>query len=392
MWVFRYGRASESILIALCAVILLCTVPRCVHAQTVEAQRCADGTLLPPNGNCRAYLCGRGWAQSHGLGYLCGASGAPPYGPSAAAIEAERAQQRARRQQADEQRRLAEQQRKFAEEQRLEREKKEQEREAWEASVKRDAERLKGPSTDDGQLKGVGANSNFFGLKGVSPEEATSNPNYGIRTGGLKGSPYRVSGAWEQLHCAATFLGDALTDLKKIETGEADARELDEIKFIAGKAGAIMHGGTVKATGECPPTGPMPIRLRGPQLAHEAHVVDGLLPRTVRDAETYVASRQKADALRQRLDTLKKATTTEKTTVPPAPPIQKGQTFSRSADQRRITAVYRVQKENERKKSNYLALLLTTQRALNEANSQKIASAADAEKVAKETQAILAGH
>ncbi|MFZ0707687.1 MAG: hypothetical protein WAM71_18950, partial [Candidatus Korobacteraceae bacterium] len=74
-----------------------------------------------------------------------------------------------------------------------------------------------------------------------------------------------------------------------------------------------------------------------------------------------------------------------------AQPTQPKPGPSPSANQQDINAIYRQQKENEKKKTDYLALLLETQRALNDVNSQKIASAADAEKVQKEAQTIMAG-
>lgn len=313
-------------------------------------------------------------------------------GPSAAEIDAEREREA-------EQQRLAEAERKLAEQQRLDEERRKQEQEEWERSVAEAAGSLKGVSTDDMGLKGVDDTASF-GLKGVSPDEAASNPQFGIKTGALSGSPHSVQGAWRQLHCAAEFAGDAVADLKRIETGQADARELDEIKFVVGQASAVIHGGTVTVdTSTCGGTGPMPVKLTSMSLAHEAPVIDGLLTRTVHDAETYVASRQKADALRQKLSTLKAENpasnaqgpaSTSNPAVKPLP-APTGQNRQLSADQQHINEVYREQRENESRKSDYLALLRETQRALNEANSQKISSQSDAEKVEKETQAILAG-
>lgn len=196
------------------------------------------------------------------------------------------------------------------------------------------------------------------------------------------------------MHCAAEFAGDAVADLKRIESGEAGPSELDEIHFVAGQASAVMHGGPV--TVECSPAPAIDLS-RGPDPSQEMPIIDGILKRTVHDADTYVAAQQKADALRQKLDALRAqnaAPATHKPASAPNPaatpsPAPTAQNPPLSADQQRINEVYQQQKKNER--PDYYALLRETQRALNEANSQKVSSQADADRVQKETQAIMAG-
>lgn len=165
------------------SVVLSCAIP--ARTQTVEEDRCADGTLQPP-GTCVAHLCRSGWAQSHGYGARCGSAGSngANSGPSAAESEAEREREA-------EQARLAEAQRKLAEQQRLDAERRQREHEEWERSVAEAAGSLKGVSTDDTELKGVGGQTDFFGLKGVSPDEAGSM----IKTGEPGGPSHSVMGA-----------------------------------------------------------------------------------------------------------------------------------------------------------------------------------------------------
>lgn len=363
----RYGTRFLMFGGFLCVV---CANPLWVRAQT-------------PTGDCIDY---NGHVVRCSVRPGGGSSGGEPTytGPTEAEIKAEQAREAERA-------RLAAEQRKWAAEHRADEERRQQEHDEWLRSVASAAGSLKGVSTDDGQLKGVsGGNTNFFGLKGVSPEEAASDPNFGIKTGEPGGTPQSVQGAWQQLHCAAAFAGDAVADLKKIETGEAGASELDEIHFVAGQASAVMHGGPVTVdTSTCAGSGPMPVNLSSADIARETPVIDGLLTRTIHDADTYVASQQKADALRQRLETLKAQSAAPDAQRPASGPDSKPP--AAPATQNPPLRADQQQKANESKKSDYLALLRETQRALNDANSQKISSQADADRVEKQTQAIMAG-
>lgn len=371
-------------LLASCGAALVCCAAP-ARAQTEVERMCGDGSYHPAGFNCTAYLCSNGWAQSHGLGYRCGSSGGAPSGPSAAEIEAERERAAERKRLAD----LADADRK---QQQLDAERRQREHDEWMRSLNDAVGSLKGVSTDDMGLKGVGGQTDFFGLKGVSPDEASSM----IKTGEPEGSPHSVTGAWQQLHCAAELAGDAIADLSKIETGAADARELDEIKFVAGQASAVMNGGTV--TVECAPAPPMNVHLTSSDIERQTPIMDGLLKRAVHDAQTYVESTQRADGLRQQLDTLKAQRAAPAAQQPisspaaaPAPTPQTSPGFSQSADQQKINTAIQQQKAYQKSHEDYYALLRETQRALNDANSQKISSQADADKVQKETQAILAG-
>lgn len=308
-------------------------------------------------------------------------------GPSAADIEAEHAREAERE-------RLAGAQQRVADEQRREAEKKKQDDAEWKQGVAEAVGSLKGVSPDNMEIKG--ASSGTFGLKGVSPDEAASNSVFGIKARAPDNYSRDVSSAWKQLHCANELAGYALSDLHKIETGDADARELDEIKYLAGEANKALNGNPVGV--QCSAAPAMPT-VKGFDPQQVAPIEKKLLTRTVQDAENIVTSREKVEGLQQKLDELKAQKASFETQgsksaakqTNPASPSQSGQSPSLSVDQQHINQVYQQQKENEKKKSDYLALLRETQRALNEANSQRVASAADAEKVEKEKQAIMAG-
>lgn len=358
--------AQASLIVVI--VLVVCAVPRWAHAQT-------------PTGDCIDY---------NGHVVRCtarsgGSSGGSTYtGPSEAEIEAERAR-------AAERERLAEAQRKLEQQRKLDAEKKKQEEADWKHGVAEAASSLKGVSSDDMQLKGV--NTGSFGLKGTSPDEAASNPLYGIKARKSDNYSRDVSTAWKQVHCAAELAGYAVADLQKIETGAADARELDEIKYLAGEANNALNGNPVGV--QCSAAPAMPSMKGFDPVAMEP-VTAKLLTRTVHDAENIVSSRQRIADLQQKLADLKaqKPGVNAHAPINPTPAQQSSQTNQSSpltADQKHINEVFQQQKANEAKKSDYLALLRETQRALNEANSQKITSSADAEKVQKETQAIMTG-
>jgi hypothetical protein len=305
-------------------------------------------------------------------------------GPSAAEIEAERAREAERKRLAD----LQEQQ----EQQRLRDEaRKKQEEEDWKNGVKAAAASLKGVSPDNMQLKGE--NSASFGLKGVSSADASTQIK--LHTpGGARGD---VSTAWQQLHCSAEIMSYAVADVQKIANGEADARELDEVKYLANEASNALHGNAPRVA--CS-TAPSISFTRAPDPAKLASVYEGLITRTVNDAENIVSSRQKAQELRQQLDDLKtkaKTPTGSQAEAPQKTPptsqtsSQSGQNANPTADQQHINEVYQQQKKNEQKKSDDLALIREIQRQLNKVNSQKLASAADADKVQQETKKLLNG-
>lgn len=302
-------------------------------------------------------------------------------GPSEAEIEAQRKRaaeellkQLEHQQQIEEQRQAAERARAEAE---------------WKAGVADAAAHLKGVSPDNMQLKGV--DSSTFGLKGVSPEEAVGNPAYGIKARSADSDNRDVSTGWQQLHCSAELANFAVEDVHKIATGEVDARELDEVKYLAGQAMEALHGNPVGV--QCSSAPPMHLASH-PDPRQLTPVYEKILTRAVHDGETLVASRQKAEILKTQLADLKAQATSRY-----QPPQETSSNDPASAAQNPVQGIDQLHKDQassqqnpgEQKRPDYLELLRQTQRALNEANSEAIHSAADIAKVHEETQAILAG-
>lgn len=348
-----------------------------MFAVVASAAAHAQDPTAVPTGDCIDYS-GHVVRCSAGSG---GSSGGSTYsGPSASVIEEQRrlAAEKQRLQDLERQQKL-EEERQAAERARAEAE--------WKAGVADAAAHLKGVSSDNMQLKGV--DSSAFGLKGVSPDEAAGNPDFGIKTRSPDADNRDVSTAWKQLHCSAELANYAVEDVHKIATGEADARELDEVKYMANEAMEALHGNPIGVQcSSAPPvhfaTNPDPQRM-GP--AYEK-----ILTRTVHDGETLVASRQKAEVLKKQLADLQTQAASEY--QPPrksAPDTTTANGTEPIADQQRKIKASSQLKTEETKKPDYLALLRATQRALNEANSEAIRSAADIARVHKETQAIMAG-
>jgi hypothetical protein len=311
-----------------------------------------------------------------------GSDGSYYPGPSEAEIQAQRAKE-------EEQHRLIELER----QQKLEEDREAAERakaEAeWKAGVADAASHLKGVSADNMQLKGI--DSSTFGLKGVSPEEAAANPDHGIKARSADADNRDVSTAWKQLHCSAELANYAVEDVHKIATGEADARELDEVKYLAGEAMEALHGNPIGVQcSSAPPvhfaTTPDPQRL--------TPVYGEILKRTIRDGETLVASREKVESLKKQLADLRTEATSQyqpRREPSSAKAALTAESPKANADRQAKAETGSEQKAPQAGKPDYLALLRATQRALNEANSQAIRSTADIARVHQETEEILAG-
>ncbi|HEV2135782.1 MAG TPA: hypothetical protein VGR47_16210 [Terracidiphilus sp.] len=355
----------NSVLFAGIAMVF-CVISQRLHAQT------PTGDCIDYNGHVVRCSAGSG-GSSDGSNYS---------GPSEAEIQAQRAKE-------EEQHRLIELER----QQKLEEDREAAERakaeEEWRAGVADAASHLKGVTADNMQLKGIGDST--FGLKGVSPEEAAGNPNYGIKARSADSNQRDVITAWKQLHCSAELANYAVEDVHKIATGDADARELDEVKYLAGEAMEALHGNPIGVQcSSAPPvhftTTPDPQRL--------TPVYGEILKRTVRDGEALVASREKVESLKKQLADLQ-----AQAAIRYGPKRQPGsdagtpneRNQESGTDQPQKGEANAQQKAQMQKKPDYLELLRATQRALNEANSEAIRSTADIARVHKETEAIMSG-
>jgi hypothetical protein len=349
------------------AFVCCITATLMTWAQNPTVAYCPDGTRVRYGDPCPSSSRSTGTASTNSAS-------------SAAEMEAETARKR-----------MEELQRQQEEQRRLEEEKKRKEQEKRKSDVADAAAHLKGVSPDNMQLKGE--NSASLGLKGVSSGDASTQIH--LRSPGEPTGD--VSTAWQQLHCSAEIMGYAVADVQKIASGEADARELDEVKYLANEASNALHGNAPRVA--CS-TAPSINFARAPDPAKLASVYEGLITRTVNDAQNIVAARQKAQELQQQLGDLKakaktptgsQTETVQKSPAASQAPSQTGQNANLTADQQHINEVYQQQKKNEQKKSDDLALLRAIQAHLNEVNSRMIASAADADKVQQETKKLLNG-
>lgn len=347
-------------------------------AVAVSAPVLAQDPTAVPTGDCIDYN-GHVVRCSAGSG---GSDGGYDPGPSVAEIQAQKAREAEKQRLIElERQQQLEEQREAAERARAE--------EEWEAGVADAASHLKGVSADNMELKGVDSSS--FGLKGVSPEQAGGNPEYGIKARSRDADSRDVSTAWKQLHCSAELANYAVEDVHKIATGEADGRELDEVKYLAGEAMEALHGNPIGVQCSSAPavhfaTTPDPQRL--------APLYGGILTRTVRDGETLVASREKVESLKKQLADLRAqaAIRYEPKRQPDADtPTPNERNQEADAGQQKKGEAGAQPKAQMQKKPDYLELLRATQRALNEANSEAIRSTADIARVHKETEAIMAG-
>jgi hypothetical protein len=359
--------------------ISTCIYAAPAHAQHVAAVACGDGSVHPPGFDCRAYLCRTGWAQSHGHADACSSSqpanrstfGPPTYAPpptnNAAAeheaeIERERAREKARARAAAEEKRRHEE---------------------FEKNKTDALKDLKGDSTSDLDLKGVGAgtikdkNTPFFGLKGVG--------DTGIKDIAPARNPRDVSTAWKQLHCATEISGYALADATKLD-GQID---LDEVRYLAGEAISALHGESLGV--QCSEAPPMPKTYSQRQLDPSRYLplYESMMQKTVKEAEKIQAINQELDALKQkeqksreRLQELRSQTGNR-----PATKAASGQQANSESQQiaqaeaeqkayhererQRALEVYKEQKERQSAMADALAALRAAQRLINEQNAEK---------------------
>jgi len=247
---------------------------------------------------------------------------------------------------------------------------------------------MKGVSSNEVGLKGVGNvkddSTGFFGLKGVGdtgikrikPEKI--KPEKNVRD---------VSTAWNQLHCAGYITGYALS--------AAEKGDVDEVRYLAGEAIHALNGEQKGV--ECATAPPPPAIYGKSTVGHEALVsfYKDVLDKSVRDAEKINSANQRLPQLKAQQETAKQrvadlqkdsqrptkqdaspASTQEK----PKDDVSKAaaeQKAYQEQDQRKINEVYKTQQEKRNAREEALRALRTSQRALNEANSEKITGSQD---------------
>jgi len=150
------------------------------------------------------------------------------------------------RQQEEQQREEAERQRKLEEARRQEILRKQEAERRWEEEKAVMLKSLKGVAPGDPQLKGVGGNTPFFGLKGVEPKDSGLKP---VQPAGV--SPSLLT-AWKELRCAAV-IAEASIGHGESATTPADVQE---IHYLAGQAMTALNGGKLEVA--CDPQAPNP--------------------------------------------------------------------------------------------------------------------------------------
>lgn len=321
-------------------------------------------------------------------------------GPSPAEIEAERERQA-------EKKRLEEIQRQM-EQERLQREAEEKKaQEDFVMAVRRAAGELKGVSHDDPGLEGVSSgNTAFFGLKGVSPDEAAAN----IDTASPDHASRDVSTASKQLTCAADITSYALKHVSNLVAGKGTQSDLDEIKYLAGEASNALQGNPIGV--QCNSSSALRF-TKSPDLKTIAPAYKAGLDKMVRDtlalynAEQQSAlAQQKVDDAKKRMDELKAQRATQLAlpstdsqlstkSVSANGEIDKAyaeQKARQQKDQGNIDQIYQEQKKLQQQQFDALALLRKAQAEYNAVNSQKVSETRAATQDVKNLSALESGN
>lgn len=369
-------------------VAVYCAAP--ALAQTpVPTGTCAGGGR--PAGPCTPRSSGSSGSSSPGS-YS---------GPSAADIEAERARE-AKRKRLEELQRQAEleRQRREAEQKRAQ--------EEFLREVQAAAGQLKGVSGDELELKGVGDNTAFFGLKGISPNEAAPH----INTSRPDASARDLSTASKQLTCAFSITNYALTHVSNVVAGTGTDADMDEIKYLAGEAVNALQGDPVGV--QCNSTGALKF-TKAPDLKTLTPAYKNALNRIVRDSQQLYDTQQKAAAAQQkfeeakrRLAELKQQSTSQSTqtsdgsqttakSVPSSGDAAVDKAYAeqkawQQKDQDKINQVYEQQKKMQQQQFDALALLRKAQAELNAINSQKIGETRAATQDVKQLSVLQSGN
>jgi hypothetical protein len=387
------------------AIKLLVTAIAMVFGGRIASAQCGDPPVNYSNvrqwaAACRAY----GGHVSNGqcVGWdtnWCNHGSQPTdnsnSGPSAEELERQRAEQLQRQQ---EQERI----RQEAERLRAQRE--------FEDEVRKLSGELKGVSNNDSGLKGVdGGNTAFFGLKGVSPTDASTM----IKTAPADRSSRDVSTASKRLTCATDITNSALKHVTKIVSGTGSQADLDEIKYLAGEGTNALQGNALGV--QCNSNASLTF-TRALDLPHIAAAYKTAMDRVVKDSGTLYQLQQQAESVQQNVDEAKKQVDelkSQKTVqaqrppasqTPPNPAKSTGdpvvdkayaqQKAWQQQDQEKINQVIAEQKKLQQEKPACppCALLKKVQAEQNAFNSQKVNATRALTDDVKKTEDIVAGN
>lgn len=226
--------------------------------------------------------------------------------------------------------------------------KKKQEQEAFQAQAKDAASKLKGVSPDTLHLKG--GNTAFFGLKGISPSDAST----AIKTNPPDKSDRDVSTAEKQLLCAADISKRVFTHALNLANGIGNKDDLDEIKYLAGEAANALQGQSVGV--QCNSSGSLTFtKTADPRTITPMY--KAALDIVVRDSEKLYFLQQHAGTARQNAERAAKAADEAKKrsigSAQPAPASNQNSKTTQPPQQNRdadIAKIFAQQKENERQK------------------------------------------
>lgn len=303
-------------------------------------------------------------------------------GPSPAEIEAEREREA-------EKKRLEKLQQQM-EQERLAREAEQKKaQEDFVMAVKKAAGELKGVPHDGSGLKGIsGGNTAFFGLKGVSPNEAAAN----MKTAGPDRTSRDVSTASKQLTCAADITNYALEHVSSLVSGTGSQADLDEIKYLAGEAANALQGNPIGV--QCNSSAALRFSKK-PDLKTIAPAYKARLDKMIGDSQALYKAEQQAALVQQKIAETRKQVDELKAqrASPGAQPSTDSPSATKPAsaggdqavdkayaeqkawqqkDREKINQVYEEQKKLQQQQSDALALLRKAQAEYNAVNSQKV--------------------
>ncbi len=264
---------------------------------------------------------------------------------------------------------------------------------------------LKGVSHGDMGLKGVDGNTDFFGLKGVSPEEAGA----AIETAPPDASSRDVSTTTKQLTCAADITNYALKHVSNIVSGTGSQTDMDEIKYLAGEAVNALQGDPIGV--QCKSSGLLKF-TKAPDLKTITPAYKAALNKMVRESQNLYTTDQQAATARRKLDDAKKrvgdlknqqaAQNSQRPAASQASPKPTGEAAADKAyaeqkawqerNQQQINQVYEVQKKLHQQQFDALALLRKAQAELNAVNSQKMSETRAATQDVKQISSLESGN
>lgn len=264
-----------------------------------------------------------------------------------------------------------------------------------------------------GELKGVGGNTDFFGLKGVSPDQASAMINDTAPDVNRRD----VSTASKQLTCANDISNYILGHVSRIVSGTGTAADMDEIKYLSGEAANALQGDPVGV--QCNSSGALKF-TKAPDLKTLTPAYKTALGNLVRDSGTLYETDQQANTVRQKVDNASQsvddAKKQESALLPQAEQLLNSQRSQSAAqphrstgdsdvdkayaeqkdwqakDEEKIKQIYEQQEKLQQQQIDALGLLRKAEAELNAINSQKVGETKTLTEDAKQVGALESGN